>query len=435
MIQNTTSKSFLPSKSFWSQLFLIIVTISLSLSGVKVYQLWRSQSSESVVTEVAQASISEIKTVTALGYLEPKDEIIKLSTPSSLEGNRVDKLLVQEGDFVKKNQIIAILDNETTNKSELRKAQVEVKVAQARLEQVKAGAKQGEIKAQEAKFQQNKAELEGQIAVQRAAIGNLEAQLEGQKNTQQATIERIKAELTNAETECQRYLLLYQEGAVSASQKDNICLQSTVAQQQLKQEQATLNQIITTKNEQIKEAQANLKRTVATVERQIKETQATLNAVSEVRPVDVQILQVELESAKAAVEQAKANLELSYLRSPRDGQILKIHTWPGESVGDNGVVEIGQTNQMLAIAEIYQSDVSKIKVGQKVRVSSTSLTEELNGTVDAIGLQVERQNIVNVDPSANIDARVVKVRVLLDSESSQKVARLTNLQVKVVVLL
>lgn len=435
MIDNSTPRGFLPFKSRFRKLIILLIATTLSLSGVTAYLFWRSQSSQSQVTETAEASVPRIKTVTALGYLEPKDEIIKLSSPSSFEGNRVDKLLVQEGDFVKANQIIAILDNEQTNKSELKKAQIDVKVAQARLEQVKAGAKKGDINAQKAKFQQNQAELQGQIAIQRATIANLEAQLKGEKHTQQATIERIKAELNNAETECQRYQLLYQEGAVSASQRDNICLQNTIAQKRLKQEQATLNRIITTKKEQIKEAKANLKRTVTTVERQIKETQATFNAVSEVRPVDVQILKVELESAKAAVEQAQANLDLAYLRSPRDGQVLKIHTWPGESIGNDGIVEIGQTNEMLAVAEVYQSDINKIQVGQTVKITSSSITEELHGTVQTIGLQVERQNIVNIDPSANIDARVVKVKVLLDEESSQKVARLTNLQVKVVIQL
>lgn len=435
MIDNSTPRGFLPFKSRFRKLIILLIATTLSLSGVTAYLFWRSQSSQSEVTETAEASVPKIKTVTALGYLEPKDEIIKLSAPSSFEGNRVDKLLVQEGDFVKANQIIAILDNEQTNKSELKKAQIDVKVAQARLEQVKAGAKKGDINAQKAKFQRSQAELEGQIAIQRATIANLEAQLKGEKHTQQATIERIKAELNNAETECQRYQLLYQEGAVSASQRDNICLQNTIAQKRLKQEQATLNRIITTKKEQIKEAKANLKRTVTTVERQIKETQATFNAVSEVRPVDVQILKVELESAKAAVEQAQANLDLAYLRSPRDGQVLKIHTWPGESIGNDGIVEIGQTNEMLAVAEVYQSDINKIQVGQTVKITSSSITEELHGTVQTIGLQVERQNIVNIDPSANIDARVVKVKVLLDEESSQKVARLTNLQVKVVIQL
>jgi HlyD family secretion protein len=46
---------------------------------------------------------------------------------------------------------------------------------------------------------------------------------------------------------------------------------------------------------------------------------------------------------------------------------------------------------------------------------------------------VQRQNIVNTDPSANINNRIVEVKVRLDEASSQKVAGLTNLQVKVAI--
>ena len=88
---------------------------------------------------------------------------------------------------------------------------------------------------------------------------------------------------------------------------------------------------------------------------------------------------------------------------------------------------------MLAVAEIYESDVDKVRLGQTAKITSDALTGELQGTVEHIGLQVQRQNIVNTDPSANIDSRIVEVKVRLDEASSQKVAGLTNLQVKVAI--
>jgi HlyD family secretion protein len=66
-------------------------------------------------------------------------------------------------------------------------------------------------------------------------------------------------------------------------------------------------------------------------------------------------------------------------------------------------------------------------------VTSDSLPGELQGTVDWIGSKVLRQNVVNTDPSENIDARVVEVHVRLNEASSQKAAKFTNLQVKVVI--
>lgn len=128
-------------------------------------------------------------------------------------------------------------------------------------------------------------------------------------------------------------------------------------------------------------------------------------------------------------------MEEAYVKSPQAGTVLYIHTRPGETVSSEGIVELGQTGQMYAVAEVYQSDVSKLRLGQKVRVTSNSLPSELHGRVESIGSQVRRQTIINTDPSENIDARVVEVDVRLDQASSQKAAKFTNLQVKVAIAL
>jgi HlyD family secretion protein len=90
---------------------------------------------------------------------------------------------------------------------------------------------------------------------------------------------------------------------------------------------------------------------------------------------------------------------------------------------------------MFAIAEVYESDIKNIRPGQTARVSSDSIDGELSGSVEQVGYKVLRQDIVNTDPSANIDARIVEVKIRLDANSSRKAARLTNQQVKVVIQL
>lgn len=94
-------------------------------------------------------------------------------------------------------------------------------------------------------------------------------------------------------------------------------------------------------------------------------------------------------------------------------------------------MDLGQTQQMVAVAEVYDSDVGKVRAGQRATVRATSIQEPLQGTVTEIGHTVQRRNVINTDPTANIDARIVEVRVQLDPESSQKVVNLTNLQVEV----
>jgi ABC exporter DevB family membrane fusion protein len=371
--------------------------------------------------------------VSARGYLEPEGEVIKVSAPAFMEGARVDKLLVQRGDRVKVDQVIAILDSRDRLQAALIQAQAQIGISASRLAQVKAGAKQGDIIAQDARFARTKAELEGQLAIQRATIASLEAQQRGEKAAQQATIERIRAEVVNAQTDCRRYQTLHADGAVSEQERDRFCLQAKTTDKSLKEAEANLKRIITTMDENIKEARANLRRTILTLDQQIKESQATLASVEEVRPVDVQAAEAELLSSQAAVQRAEAELALASVKAPKSGQILKIHTWPGELVSNDGIVDLGQTNQMYVTAEVYETDISRVKLGQIARIKTNDIIGDLEGTVDEIGLQIGRQDVLGTDPAADADARVVEVKIRLNPQSSEKVAGLTNLEVNLVI--
>lgn len=194
-----------------------------------------------------------------------------------------------------------------------------------------------------------------------------------------------------------------------------------------------MQRIDSTGRKQISEAKTALYRINATGSKQVSAAAATLNKIAEVRPIDVQAAKVEVNRAVAAAKQAKANLDQVYVRSPQDGVIFDIYTRAGEVVSTDGIVEMGQTSQMYAVVEVYQSDVNKVRPGQKVEISSKSLSGKLQGTVDQVGWKVQRQNIINSDPSENIDSRVVEVHVRLDEASSQKAAKFTNLQVTAVI--
>ena len=431
MLFNTAQNSP-QSKPLPHRLTLWVGIATVAVGSVTAYSVWGENLLQPKAQEVPEVIVPETTTVTALGHLEPAGEVIQLSVPASSESSRITELLVQEGDEVIQGQVIAILDNRDRLQASLEQAKAQVSIKQSRLEQTKSGAKIGEIQAQRARFSRTKAELSGQIDTQRATIANLEAQLAGEKQAQEATIERLEAELRNAQTDYQRYQTLYVKGAVSAQQRDSNYLQAETSRKKLQEAQANLNRIVSSRQAQITEAKANLNRTIATVENQITEEQATLDAVAEVRPIDVQIAENELEAALADLKKAQADLETAYVRSLQDGQILKIYTRPGEQVSSDGIVEIGKTEQMYAVAEVYESDISKVKVGQQVKVTSNSFPDNtLQGTVEKIGFKIERQDVINEDPTSNINAKVVEVKVALDEASSQKVAGLTNLQVTV----
>jgi HlyD family secretion protein len=373
---------------------LLIAALVLGGATIAAF-VWRLRAP--VAPESPPVSQPEIRTITALGRLAPSGEVIKLSAPTSSNESRVDQLLVKEGERIKAGQSIAVLDSRDRLQAALAEAEEQVKVAQAKLAVTQAGAKSGEISAQQAE------------------IARIESERQGNIGAQAATVARLQSELQNAQTEYRRYQSLYREGAVSASERDSKQLTLDTAQRSVQEAQATLSRIRSTSPQELNKARA------------------TLAQIAEVRPVDVRSAQAEVNRTIAARNQAKTNLNQASVRSPVDGEVLYIHTRSGEIVSNDGIAEIGQTRRMQAITEVYQSDVSKVRPGQRVRVKSDAISGELTGTIERVGSQVRRQTIINTDPSSNIDSRVVEVHAALDPASSQKAAKFTNLQIQVVI--
>lgn len=139
----------------------------------------------------------------------------------------------------------------------------------------------------------------------------------------------------------------------------------------------------------------------------------------------------QVEVARADLGSTQAELDLATVRSPIDGQILKINARSGERVGPEGIAEIGATDRMYAVAEVYETDVARVRVGQRATVTSPAFSRPIQGTVERVGLKVARQDVLHTDPAAETDARVVEVKVRLDD--SAPVAGLTNLEAAVVI--
>ena len=380
--------------------FAVGIAIVLGLGGAAFNHVQQAQKQKQAQVK-AQYVKPVIANVTALGRLEPRGEVLKLSAPSSPTGTRVDQILVGEGKRVRVGDVVAILDNRDRALAALERAKGQLKVSQANVANVQAGAKTGEIEAQ------------------KATIARLQAELQGQKQTLQATVARIEAEQRNAEVDFQRYEKLYQDGAISAQQLDSRRLSAT------------------TSSEQLNESEATRRQTIATLEKQIDEAKATLNKIEEVRPTDVRLAQAEVDRAIGEVKQAQADLALALVKAPISGEIIKIHTRPGEAISTDGIAEMGRTEQMMAVAEVLESDIGRVRLGQKATISSENqaFAGQIQGTVIEIGRKIGKQDVLDSDPAADVDARVVEVKIGLSPEASQRVSGLTYANVVVKILI
>lgn len=353
-------------------LIISLIVLSSGVLGFTAYYAITKAGNASQPAPVVTSTPKAPPTISSLGRLEPDGEMIKVAPPSALGSSRIAKLLVKEADSVQQNQVIAVLDSFDRAQAAVKQAESQVQVKQSILEQVKAGSKTGDIDAQKAAMMSKK-----------------------------ATLGRWQNELAIANSDLQRYESLVKDGAASEFQRDSYMLKVKT---------------ITGQIEQSKE--------------EITQSEGLLNSVSEVRPTDVRVAEAQLQSAIADLDKAKADLLLSEVRAPIAGQVLKVQAKAGEAVSNtNGVIELGNTKQMYAVAEIYETDIAKVKIGQKATIFSEVIEGEISGKVERIGLRIAKNDVLGTDPAAKTDVRVIEVRIKLDN--STKVSSLTNLQVKV----
>ncbi|MGL5921359.1 MAG: HlyD family secretion protein, partial [Chroococcidiopsis sp.] len=171
--------------------------IAIGLIGVGVTQLRNSDRAKPTASQTP-APLPQKVTVVALGRLEPEGEAIRVSGPN---GERIGKLLVSRGDFVKVGAIIAYLESYDERLAERNYAASQLAEAQERLKASTAYA-QAQIQEAQTRIQQ----------VDRPGTFEVEAQ--------RATVRQIEAELALAQTDLQRNQNLYQEGAIAKQELD-----------------------------------------------------------------------------------------------------------------------------------------------------------------------------------------------------------------------
>lgn len=330
--------------------------------------------------------------VTALARLEPEDGIVSISgTP----GDRLQELKVRIGDQVKAGDTLAVLESRTLRQAELELAQSQFDDAEKR---GAAEEKYAAALGQEAELAKRQARLERlEIAAQKEKIAGL------------------KISLASVEDDFKRL----EELRHSNSSTDT----SIVSDQQLEHQRALKEK--TQKELAAAESQlAKLRDTVELSEQQAEAKVQTAQANQSRIPSTLA-----LDSLQKSVELARRRLELSTIRAPSDGEILKVFLGAGETIAQQPILQMADTSRMVAVAEIYEDDALHVKQGAAASVDSEALEAPIAGTVSYVGSMVAKNSVMSLTPTASADLRVVEARIRL--EPSPEARRLINLQVTV----
>ncbi len=129
---------------------------------------------------------------------------------------------------------------------------------------------------------------------------------------------------------------------------------------------------------------------------------------------------------------ARVLADQAIIRAPAAGMVLKVLVREGEGLASGaGLLQLGEVDQMQAVAEVFETDARFIKPGQEARFESRALPHPAHGRVLDVRPMVDRLTLYSPDAARNTEARIVEVIVSLDDDPALR--RLTGLQGTVVI--
>lgn len=305
-------------------------------------------------------------TVSAVGKIEPGEGTISIAGPM---GERIEKVLVRPGRSVKAGEQLVELVAE-------RVLSAQVDLARAKLEQA-----QQMLRAEEAHARAILAESEQ--AVKRAnELPDI------QVSAAAAEVKVYEVQLQQAERDYDRVVQVTPSGDLDR-----------------------LKQPVDRLREQLRAARARLR--LMEKERDLNRVEAQRKQETIKTGLEKSSKAIDVETAKRNVALAEAELARVTILAPIDARVLQVFAQAGETVGQRPLLTLGDTSAMYVRAEVYEADISRVKIGQSATVTSIALDKELTGTVDRIGQVVQKNEVFGLDPTAKTDARVIEVRIRL----------------------
>ena len=376
-------------KRHWAGL---VGAVLLALAIGYVVATYGVRSPSQVAAALPDNSVTTAKprqAVAALGRVEPRGQAINLSTGVP---DRLESLSATRGEKVAKDHPLGYLQGHAEQVARREYLAAQLREANDRLA-AETALNLARIEEAEVRLKQVRELSAIRLAVQEVTISGLEVSVGNEE-----AILQMHGELQKQNVSARR-TYENQRAVVLKGQRDLLAARMRL--------------------EEIRQ-QALLDERLAAA--QLRVSRAALDRAKAEIPIDSLTKQIDL--ADALVRQRT-------IYAPFDGTVLNIVTHPGELVTNKAILTIGDVSAMRVVAEVYETDVTHVRLGQRATVTSRALTKPLSGEVVEIGQMVFKNDVLNVDPAARADARVVEVRIELDEPA--ETARLTNLTVDVLI--
>jgi HlyD family secretion protein len=432
---------FNPLINFIKKRWLLITIIFLVLIVICWIIFGNSKTSTKYIDVKRGEVISE---VSVTGKVKP----LKSIDLAFEQSGRLSRILVNVGDKVYQGQTLAVLDNASIY-AQLAQAQADVKAQQAKLDELKKGARSEDINAKQAELKKAQEDLKGYLDnvinilndaysksddAMRTKTSDLftngesdnpllnssfidsqdaidaKAQRLLMRNTLNSWYANLQTISTSSSEQTLKSALQTAQNNLSLARNfvnkmmDLLNGPNTFSQTALDTYKASMGAAITN----INTASASVASQIQLINSQeftIEKIQNELNLkLAGNTPENIAGQEAQLERAKAAVELIQSQLAKTVLRSPiegvvsrQDGKVGAIAS-PGQSI----VSVISNSKYQIEIF-ISETDIAKIKTGQPAKV-----------TLDAYGENEEFDaTVIKVDPAATLVSGVNAYKVTL----------------------
>lgn len=277
---------------------------------------------------------------------------------------KIEKLAVEEGDQVSEGQVIASLEHRDLT-AQKTKAEAALESAKSRIPTLQKNIELQD-KATLQEISQAKAAVEAVHArLQQLLAGSRPQEIQSAK----ANLEQTQADVVKRKADMERAEQLYKNNFISAQEWDSAKNAYEVAAANQKKAEENYALVV----------EGPRKEEIAAARAQLEQTQAALK-LAKARRIQVEVLRKELLTAQAQVKEAASAIEVietqigySKLTAPLSGVVLVKNTEPGEYVVPGGaVITLGDIEKPWLKAFITEGDLGKVKLGQKVSVTTDS---------------------------------------------------------------
>jgi HlyD family secretion protein len=322
------------------------------------------------------------------------------------------EIAVDEGDAVKKGQLLARLDNRTLQAS-LAEAESVAAAALAHWEELKVGTRPEDIEAAEAQVLVLEGQWEAaQAREQEVLRGPRQQEIDNAKQL----LEAAKAEKVTADRQHQRGLALKKSNTITPAELDELELRANSAASAVLARQSQWDLLTTGASD---EEKAQVKAQVKSALGRLDQARAELKRLRNGATVEtLAAAEAEHRRTRDAVERARVQLSHAEIYSPSDGIVLRRFHHPGELVHPQitqPLRVLGDGNDRELRVEVMEGDVYKVKPDQIVSITSDAyIGKRWKGRIARLSPVMGRKRLLSEHPREKTDVKVLEAWIRPD---------------------